>query len=56
MPDYEIRYFRADDSLGLVLMSCHNSEAEAREHARLHQQEHARFELRAGDGSPLPSA
>jgi hypothetical protein len=54
MPDYEIRYFRADDSLVLILMCCHNSEAEAREHARLNQKDHARFELRAGDGSSLP--
>ena len=51
MPDFEIRYFHADGSLALVRMSWHESEAEAREHARNHQQEHARFELRAPDGA-----
>jgi hypothetical protein len=53
MPDYEIRYFHAEGSLALVRMCHHDSEEEAREDARLHQQDYASFELRAGDGSLL---
>jgi hypothetical protein len=53
MPDYEIRYFLADGSLALVHISSHASENEAREHARVHQQDFVRFEIRGGDGSPL---
>jgi hypothetical protein len=53
MPDFEIRYFHADGSLALVRMSYHASEQEAREHALHHQQDHARFEIRTGDGAPL---
>jgi hypothetical protein len=52
MPDFEIRYFRADGSLALVHMTYHDSESEARDHAHRHQQDHARFEIRATDGAP----
>ena len=54
MPDYEIRYYHADDSLAVVQMTVQPSEHHAREHARENQRDHARFELRAavGDHSP----
>jgi hypothetical protein len=53
MPDYEVRYFHADGTLAIVHMVAHASEDEAHEHARRNQKDHARFEIRAGDGSPL---
>jgi hypothetical protein len=53
MPDYEVRYFHADGTLAIVHMVSHASEDDAHEHARRNQKDHARFELRAGDGSPL---
>jgi hypothetical protein len=46
MPDYEIRYFRADGTLALVQITVQSSEQQAREHARRHQGDYARYELR----------
>jgi hypothetical protein len=46
MPDYEIRYYRADGSLALVQITVQQSERHAREYAQRNQQNHARFELR----------
>jgi hypothetical protein len=54
MPDYEIRYFHADGSLAVIHISAHASHDEVRAHARLHQGDHARFEIRDGGGAPLP--
>jgi hypothetical protein len=54
MPDYEIRYFRAEGSLALVRMCHHDTEEEARAEARLHMKDYDSYELRAGDGSLLP--
>ncbi len=54
MPDFEIRYFNADGSLALIRLSTHASANEAHDHAQLHLQDFAHFEVRAGDGSPLP--
>ncbi len=56
MPDYEIRYFYADGRLAVIHMSMHNSAQDAEEYARFNLQDHARFEIRAGDGSLLEAA
>lgn len=53
MPDYEIRYFHADGRLAMVHVSSHDSEKEAVEHARRNQKDHARFEVRSGNGTPI---
>jgi len=54
MPDFEIRYFNADGSLALVHISNHATVDDAAEHAKRNLGSHARFEIRDGDGSPLP--
>lgn len=46
MPDFEIRYFRADGTLALVHITVQPSEGHAREYAQRQQSDHARFELR----------
>jgi hypothetical protein len=46
VPDFEIRYFHADGSLAVIRVTSHGTREEAETHARLHQQGHARFELR----------
>jgi hypothetical protein len=56
MPDYEIRYFHADGTLAVIHMSIHNSAQEAAKYARLNLKDHARFEVRAGEGSMLEAA
>ena len=52
MPDYEIRYFRADGSLALVQMTVQPSESHARDHANAHQLDHARVEVRESRTAP----
>ncbi len=51
MPDYEIRYFRANGSLALIQITVQPNERYAREAALRHQGEHARFDLRALHGT-----
>ncbi len=51
MPDYEIRYFHADGSLALIQITVQPSERHAHEHARHHQGDHARFDMRALHGT-----
>lgn len=46
MPDFEIRYFNADGTLGLVRMTTHETLNEAEAHAKQHQEHHARYEVR----------
>ncbi len=46
MPDYEIRYYRADGSLALVHITIQPSERHAREYAQRNLSDHTRFELR----------
>jgi hypothetical protein len=46
MPDYEIRYYRADGTLALIQITVQPSERHAREHAQRHQGDHAHFDLR----------
>jgi hypothetical protein len=46
VPDFEIRYFNADGSLAIIRITSHGTREEAESHAKLHQQDHARFELR----------
>jgi hypothetical protein len=47
MPDYEIRYFRADGTLALVQITVQSNERQAHDYAIRNQADHARFELRA---------
>ncbi|HEY8947318.1 MAG TPA: hypothetical protein VIM56_00385 [Rhizomicrobium sp.] len=54
MPDFEIRYYHADGKLALVHMCIQNTLADAHEFARLNLKDNAHFEVRDGDGSPLP--
>ncbi len=56
MPDYEIRYFHADGRLAVIYVSNHASRREAEDYASRNLQDHARFEIRAGDGSLLEAA
>lgn len=51
MPDYEIRYFRADGTLALIQITVQPSERHAHEHALRHQGEHARFDMRTLRGT-----
>ena len=46
MPDFEIRYFNADGTLGVIRITTHNTLARAEEHALAHQGSYARFEVR----------
>jgi hypothetical protein len=46
MPDYEIRYFRADDTLALIQITIQPSERHAHEYAIRNQADHTRFEVR----------
>jgi hypothetical protein len=48
MPDYEIRLFNADGTLAVVHVSHHESDEEARSHARKLTGEHARYEVHRG--------
>jgi hypothetical protein len=50
MPDYEIRYFRADGTLALIQITVQPSEQHARDYAQRNQDDHARFELRLSNG------
>jgi len=45
MPDFEIRYFDADDQLALVRITTLGSREDAEAHARQHQGAHARYEI-----------
>jgi hypothetical protein len=45
VPDFEIRYFHADGTPGIVRITTHNSLARAQEHAREHQGSYVRFEV-----------
>jgi hypothetical protein len=51
VPDFEIRYFDADGTLGVIRVTMHNTLARAEEHARAHQGSYARFEVREVKGS-----
>jgi hypothetical protein len=53
MPDFEIRYYHADGKLAVVHMCIHKTIESAKEFARINLKDHARFELRAGDGRAL---
>jgi hypothetical protein len=53
VPDFEIRYFHADGSLGLIRITHCPSLAEAEEYARSHLCTHARFEVRESKGALL---
>ncbi len=46
MPDYEIRYYRADGSLALVQITVQPNERYAHDAALRQQGEHARFDSR----------
>jgi hypothetical protein len=56
MTDYEIRYFHADGSLGLIRMTYQLSDEDAASHARAEQGDYARFEIRRGNRSLAASA
>jgi hypothetical protein len=56
MPDFEIRYFLADDSLALVRVNSFASDAEAEAYARANQEHYVRFEVRRFDGLPAEGA
>jgi len=45
LPDFEIRYFRADGTLELVHVTSQETHGEAETHARLNQHPHDRFEV-----------
>jgi hypothetical protein len=49
MTDYEIRYFHADGSLGLIRMTYQLTDEDAAEHARAQQGDFARYEIRRGN-------
>ena len=51
MPDFEIRYYRADGSLALIQITVQPSERHAREHAQRNQGDHARFDMRMLHGT-----
>jgi hypothetical protein len=51
MPDYEIRYYRADGTLALIQITVQPNERHAHEHALRHQGDHARFDLRSLHGA-----
>ena len=51
MPDYEIRYYRADGTLALVQITVQPNERHAHETAMRHQGEHARFDMRMLHGT-----
>ncbi len=51
MPDYEIRYYRADGTLAFIQITVQPSERHAREHALRHQGDNARFDLRRLHGT-----
>ena len=53
MPDFEIRYYHADGKLAVVHMCIHKTIESAKEFAQVNLKEYARFEVRAGDGSPI---
>jgi len=55
MPDFEIRYYHADGKLALVHMCIQATIEGAREFAQINLKDYARFEVRDGDGSLLPS-
>ncbi len=46
MTDFEIRYFHADGTLALVVITAQSTESEAEEQARLKQDAFAHFEVR----------
>lgn len=56
MPDFEIRYFLADDSLALVRINSFASDAEAEAYARANMEHYVRYEVRRFDGFPPESA
>jgi hypothetical protein len=56
MPDFEIRYFLADDSLALVRVNAFASDAEAEVYARANQEHYARFEIRRAGATPVDAA
>ncbi len=45
MPDFEIRYFHTDGTLGLVHITSHKTRAEAEAHALRNKDEYAHFEV-----------
>jgi hypothetical protein len=49
MTDYEIRYFHADGSLGLIRMTYQLNDEDAVAHARDQQGDFARYEIRRGN-------
>lgn len=56
MPDFEIRYFLADDSLALVRVNTFASDADAAAYAHANIEHYARFEIRRPDGTPVEVA
>jgi hypothetical protein len=48
MTDYEIRYFHADGSLGLIRMTHQSSDEDAVSNARAEQGDFARYEITRG--------
>ena len=46
--DYEIRYFHADGSLGLIRMTIQPNDEAAADYAREAQGDFARFEIKSG--------
>jgi len=51
VPDFEIRYFQADGTLGIVRITTHNTLARAEEHAREHRGSYARYEVQEIKGT-----
>jgi hypothetical protein len=56
MTDYEIRYFHADGSLGLIRMTYQLTDEDAANHARAEQGDFARYKIRRGNRSPVVPA
>ncbi|HEY4124219.1 MAG TPA: hypothetical protein VGM36_06360 [Rhizomicrobium sp.] len=56
MPDFEIRYYHADGKLAVVHMCIQKTREAAHELAQIHLKDHARFEVRDGDGRKRASA
>jgi hypothetical protein len=54
MPDFEIRYFHLDGSLAIVHITSLATAIEAEAHAKHHQQEYARFEVREVGAQAYP--
>jgi hypothetical protein len=52
VPDFEIRYFHIDGTLGLVHITSHKTRAEAEAHALRNQGEYARFEVQQIGSAP----